>query len=112
MGLQYHCFNFINKRPGQTMIDIPQNTQTLSSFKRNASKLLKDMKKTRRPIVLTDKGKTVAVVLHPSVYRSIEHHLETRAAIRRGLSQARKGIGRSVDDVFDRLEEIPPSQRT
>lgn len=63
------------------------------------------MRKTRRPLVLTDQGKTVAVVLHPSVYRSIERHLETRAAIRRGLSQALRGIGQSVDEVFDRLEE-------
>lgn len=63
------------------------------------------MKRTRRPLVLTDKGKTVAVVLHPSVYRSVERHLETKAAIRRGLSQALRGIGHSVDEVFNRIEK-------
>jgi antitoxin YefM len=89
----------------ETMIDIHQDTQTLSSFKRNPSQILKNMKKTRRPIVLTDKGKTVAVLLPPSVYRSIEPHLETMAAVRRGLRQALKGIGSPVDEVFDMLEK-------
>ncbi len=47
----------------------------------------------------------MAVVLHPSVYRSIEHHLETMAAVRRGLRQALKGMGSPVDEVFDMLEK-------
>ncbi len=47
----------------------------------------------------------MAVVLHPAVYRSIEHHLETMAAVRRGLRQALKGMGSPVDEVFDMLEK-------
>jgi PHD/YefM family antitoxin component YafN of YafNO toxin-antitoxin module len=62
------------------------------------------MRKTGRPLVLTVKGKAGAVVLDAAAYQEIAEHLDTVASIRRGLAQAKKGLGRSVDDVFDDLE--------
>jgi len=34
----------------------------------------------------------------------VAEHLETLAGVRRGLAQAKKGLGRTVDEVFDELE--------
>jgi hypothetical protein len=34
-------------------------------------------------------------------------HLDAVAAIRHGLTQAKQGKGRSVDEVFDNLEREP-----
>ena len=48
---------------------------------------IKPVKKTKRPIVLTVEGKAEVV-----------------ECIRRGLIQAKKGLGRSVDEVFDSFE--------
>lgn len=39
-----------------------------------------------------------------SAYQEVAEQLDTIASIRRGLAQAKKGMGRSVDDVFDDLE--------
>jgi PHD/YefM family antitoxin component YafN of YafNO toxin-antitoxin module len=62
------------------------------------------MKKTGRPLVLTVKGKAEAVVLDPTTYQEVADYLYAVAAIRRGLGQAKKGMGRSVDEVFNDLE--------
>ena len=61
------------------------------------------MKKTRRPLVLTVKGKAEAVVMDPAVYQKLADRLDAIEGIRRGLAQAKKGMGRSVDDVFDAI---------
>jgi PHD/YefM family antitoxin component YafN of YafNO toxin-antitoxin module len=65
---------------------------------------MKRIRKTGRPLILTVKGRAEAVVIDAASYRDVADHLDTIASIRRGLAQARKGMGRSVDEVFDDLE--------
>jgi hypothetical protein len=65
---------------------------------------MKRMKKTGRPLVLTVRGKVKAVVLDPVSYQDVAGYLDTVVAIRKGLAQSQKGLGRSVDAVFDDLE--------
>jgi predicted transcriptional regulator len=55
-------------------------------------------------LVLTVKGKAEAIVLEPAAYQRFAEYQDTVAGIRRGLAQAKKGLGRSVDDVFDAIE--------
>jgi prevent-host-death family protein len=86
------------------MIDIIQDIHSMTTFKRNSTGLMKRMKKSGRPLVLTVNGKAEAVVMDAASYREIAGHLDAMARIRRGLTQAKKGIGRPVDDVFDDLE--------
>lgn len=86
------------------MIDLVQDIHSLTTFKRNTSGLMKRIKNTGRPLVLTVKGKAEAVVLDADSYRHIASHLDAIAAIRRGLGEAKKGKGRSVDSVFDDIE--------
>jgi hypothetical protein len=50
-------------------------------------------KKISKPLVSVAKGKT-----------AVQDRREAVAGIRRGLAQAKKGLGRSVDQVFDELE--------
>jgi len=86
------------------MIDVTQDIQSMTSFKRNSDGLLKQMKKSGRPLILTVNGRAEAVVLDAASYRDIAEHLDTVASIRRGLDDARQGRVRSVDEVFDDLE--------
>jgi prevent-host-death family protein len=86
------------------MIDVTQDIHSLTTFKRKSTGLMKQMKKTGRPLVLTVRGKAEAVVLDAASYREVAAHLETMASIRRGVAQARKGIGRPADEVLDELE--------
>jgi hypothetical protein len=63
---------------------------------------MKRTKKTGSPHVSTTKGN--AVLLGAVAYQDVATHLDSVASIRRGLTQAREGLGRPVDDVFDKLE--------
>ena len=58
-----------------------------------------------RPLVLTVKGKAEAVVMAPAVYRKLADYHDAVEGIRRGLVHAKKGLGRSVDEVFDAIEK-------
>jgi prevent-host-death family protein len=86
------------------MIDVTQDIHSLTTFKRNTSGLMKQMKKTGRPLVLTINGKAEAVLLDATAYQQVADHLDALASIRRGLGQARKGEGRLADDVLAELE--------
>ena len=86
------------------MIDVTQDIHSMTTFKRNSSGLMKRMKKTGRPLVLTVNGKAEVVVVDAAAYQEVADQLDTMASIRRGLAQAKKGLGRAVDDVFDDLE--------
>ena len=85
------------------MIDVTQDIHSLTTFKRNSSGLMKRMKKTGRPLVLTVNGKAEAVLLDAAAYQEVAGHLEVVASVRRGLVQARRGVGRTADEVFDEL---------
>jgi prevent-host-death family protein len=87
------------------MIDVTEDIHSLTTFKRNSSGLIKRMKKTGRPLVLTVNGKAEAVLLDASAYQDVAHHLDAVASVRRGLAEAHKGEGRPADQVFDELEQ-------
>lgn len=95
--MRKRCYNVI-------MIDVTQDIHSLTTFKRNTSGLMKHLKKTGRPLVLTINGKAEAVLLDASAYQEVADHLDALASIRRGLGQARKGEGRLADDVLAELE--------
>ncbi len=60
------------------MIDVTQDIHSLTTFKRNSSGLMKHMKKTGRPLVLTVKGKAEAVVLDAKAYQEVASQLDAR----------------------------------
>jgi prevent-host-death family protein len=86
------------------VIDVSQDIQSMTTFKRNSVGLVKRMRKTGRPLVLTVKGKAELVVMDASVYQQMADRVDAVEGIRRGLAQAKKGLGRPVDEVFDDLE--------
>jgi prevent-host-death family protein len=86
------------------MIDVTQDIRTLTDFKRKSTGMIRHLKKSGRPVVLTVKGKAEAVVMDASTYQRLADRLSTIEGISRGLAQAKKGEGRSVDEVFDALD--------
>ena len=86
------------------MINVTRDIHSLTTFKRKSSSLMKHMKKTGRPLVLTINGKAEAVVLDPATYQDVADHLDAVASIRRGLAQAVRGEGRPAEDLLNELE--------
>src|SRR5947207_8556367 len=94
----------LNRCYNSLMIDVTQDIHSLTTFKRNSAGLMKRMKKTGRPLVLTVNGKAEAVLLDAAAYQQVAGQLDTVASIRRGLQEAERGIGRTADEVFQDLE--------
>ena len=95
---------------------ITRDIQSLSVFKRDTSKFLKQLKKTKEPIVLTVNGKAEMVVLDAGSYEDYlleKDRQETIAGIRQGLDDVKAGRTRPAEDVFRELFEkfgIPESE--
>ena len=85
-----------------------RDIQSLSVFKRDSSKFLKQMKKTGQPIVLTVNGKAAAVVHDPDSYQEYLRDKDRQEAIegiRRGMADVKAGRTRPAEDVFRDLFE-------
>lgn len=89
------------------VMNIIQDIQSLSIFKRDASKILKQLKKTKRPIVLTVNGKADAVVLDAESYQNLieaKEYAETVAVLRERIKELNSGVaGLPMDEVFAEL---------
>jgi len=87
------------------MIDISQDIHSLTTFKRETAALIKRMKKSGRPLVLTVKGRAEAVVMDAASYRRLWDRVDATEGVRRGLIQATKGMGRPLGEVLDAIEK-------
>lgn len=77
-------------------MDFERDIRPISDFKRNTPAMLKQLKQTGEPMVLTSKGKPEAVVMSPAAYHALwlaQERLEVLAAIREGLAEADAGMG-------------------
>jgi prevent-host-death family protein len=89
------------------VLDITKDIQSLTTFRRRSGAFMKQLKKSRRPVVLTVKGKAAAVVQDAEAYQSLLDIAAQAAAeegIRQGLVDARKGMTRPVREFFADFE--------
>ena len=68
---------------------------------------MKQLKKTKRPVVLTVKGKAAAIVQDAESYQrllDIAARADAYEGIRQGLEQAKRGQGRDIEEFFAEFE--------
>lgn len=88
------------------MIDITSDIQPLTTFRRASGQFMKQLKKTKRPVVLTVNGKAAAVVQDAEAYQrllDIAAGADAEEGIRQGLDDVAHGRTRSAKDVFDEI---------
>ena len=94
-------------RKTKVMLDITKDIQSLTNFRRRSGEFLKHLKKSKRPVVLTVKGKAAAVVQDAEAYQhllDIAAQADAAEGIRQGLEDAREGKVRPVKEFFDEFE--------
>ena len=93
-------------KEGFAMLDITKDIQSLTNFRRKSGEFLKQIKKSKRPVVLTVNGKAEAVVQDAQAYQRL---LDTAAradvyeAIRQGVDDIVHGRTRPAGKVFNEL---------
>ena len=80
-----------------------QDVQPLSAFRANAAGFLDQIRATKRPLVLTQHGKSAAVVLDVEEYESLVEELEVVRDIRQAKAELARGEGIPHDQVVAEL---------
>jgi len=78
---------------GMPMLDITRDIQSLTTFRRRSGDFMKQLSKSKRPVVLTVKGKAAAVVLDAGAYQrllDIAALADPEEGIRQGLADAKR----------------------
>lgn len=75
----------------------------LSDLKINPGKVVNHAKETHRPILLTSRGRGVAVVQGLDDYESINEELAFVKAVTQGLMEIKEGDTLDISDVKKRL---------
>jgi prevent-host-death family protein len=89
------------------MLDITKDIQSLTTFRRRSGEFIKQLRKSKRPVVLTVKGKAAAVVQDAEAYQrllDLAARVDAEEGIRQGLENAKKGKIRPAKEFFDEFE--------
>jgi prevent-host-death family protein len=89
------------------MLDITKDIQSLTTFRRRSGAFMKQLRKSKRPVVLTVRGKAAAVVQDAEAYQrllDIAARVDVEEGIRQGLEDAKKGKIRPAKEFFDEFE--------
>ncbi len=90
-------------------MDITRDIQTLSDFKQNASKMVKQVQETRQPMVLTVNGRAAVVVQDSESYQKMADDVkywENVRVLKERIAYVDKG-GEMIpaEEAFDKLSK-------
>jgi antitoxin YefM len=80
-----------------------EDVQPLSAFRANAAGFLDQVRETKRPLVLTQHGKSAAVLLDVRQYEALIEEVEVVRDIRQAKAELSAGEGLSHEDVVKEL---------
>jgi len=95
------------------VINLKDDIQTLSTFRRKSGDFMKQLRKSKRPVILTVKGKAAAVVQDAEAYQhllDIAARADIYEAIRQASQEAKDGKGQSLEEFlaeFEATHRIP-----
>ncbi len=82
---------------------LTRDIHSLSTFKRDTAKLVRQMKRTKKPVILTVNGKAELVVQDAESYQELleaKDRMEAIEGIKRGLDSMRRNAGKPADKFF------------
>ena len=82
---------------------LTRDIHSLSTFKRDTAKLVRQLKKTGQPVVLTVNGKAELVVQDAESYQRLletRDRMEAIEGIKRGLESMKRNAGKPAEKFF------------
>ena len=80
-------------------IQLDEDIQPLSKFRSNVTSFINKVQKTKRPLVITRRGKSAAVILDVTEYETLMEKLELLTEIQIAESQLQRGEGISHEEA-------------
>jgi prevent-host-death family protein len=85
---------------------LAEDVTPVTDFRTNAAELIERIKKTKRPLILTQRGRSAAVLEDVKEYEDRLERLELLEAIVRGLEAAEKGESVSHLEAMRQLHQL------
>ncbi len=76
------------------------NIIPVSDLRQDAAKLLKQLKNTKEPLIITQRGRATAVILGVDAYDKFEHEKELLRLLANGEREIETGKGYDLDTVL------------
>lgn len=83
----------------------PLNTIPLTGLKQDLLSALKRVRKSKRPLIVTDRGKASVVLLSMEAYEKAEQEREILRLLARGEKEIAVGKGYDLDQVMAEADE-------
>ena len=87
-------------------MDITKDIQPMTTFRNHSGEIMRHLKETKRPVVLTVNGKAAAVVQDAEAYQrllDVAAQASATEGIRQGLEDLVSGRTQAAEDVFAEL---------
>lgn len=93
---------------------VSRNIVPLGEFKTHASRVLRELRASNCPVVITQNGKPAAVLVPPEEFDLLNEKARFIAAVQEGLNDAKSGrtisdeeLDQKLDTEFGRLKRRP-----
>jgi antitoxin YefM len=83
---------------------LDEDVQPLSEFRANAASFVERVRRTKRPLVLTQRGHSAAVLLDVAEYEQLLEEVETLRDIQAAERQLSRGKGQSHSKAKARVQ--------
>lgn len=84
-------------------LKIDQDIRSMSEVRNAMASFIKQVHNTKRPVVITQHGKGVAVLLGANEYEAMQEKIELLSDVQTSLNQLAKGEGISHQNAKDKL---------
>jgi len=89
-------------------LKIDQDIRSLSEVRNSMASYIKQVHDTKRPVIITQHGKGVAVLLSASEFEAMQEKIELLSDVQTSLYQLEKGEGISHQKAKDKLLKRVP----
>ena len=86
-------------------ISISKDIEPLSEFRKKSADFIKRLKKEKQPIILTQHGKSAAVLMDVSEYERFTKKLEMLEDLLESKQQVEQGKTYTMDQAKERIEK-------
>jgi prevent-host-death family protein len=86
-------------------ISLTNDIEPLSEFRKKSADFVKRLKKEKQPIVLTQHGKSAAVLMDVSEFERVTKKMEMLEDLLEAKQQVEQGKTYSLDDAKKRIED-------
>jgi prevent-host-death family protein len=87
-------------------MNISKDIKPITYLKSRAPDLLKQIKQTHRPVVITQNGEPRAVLQDPESYQSMRNAIGLLKLISQGEKDIKNGKSKSQEEVFAGIDKI------